>query len=142
MGRYFPALVAILLVIGGGIVHGFWTDRWGTSPAPAEAGRRLKAVPLRAGDGAAAPLPNKAGPESLAGQLYRRYVHQVNGTVITVALYTGLPGPVAIHTPDVCYKASGFEVASPIKYRWAGLRGMASGEFWTADLQKIKATEK
>jgi len=142
MGRYFPALVAILLVIGGGIVHGFWTDRWGTSPAPAEAGRRLKAVPLRAGDWAAAPLPNKAGPESLAGQLYRRYVHQVNGTVITVALYTGLPGPVAIHTPDVCYKASGFEVASPIKYRWAGLRGMASGEFWTADLQKIKATEK
>ncbi len=142
MPRLFPVLTGMLLVIGGGVVQGFWTNRWDTSPAPAEAAERLKNVPLRVGDWVATALPVKTGPEPIAGQLYRRYVHQVNGTVITVALYTGQPGPVSIHTPDVCYKASGFDVAVPLKYKWAGVRGIAAGEFWTADLQKIKATEK
>jgi hypothetical protein len=130
------------LVVVGGIVHGFWTDRWIRSRAPAEGAERLKTVPLSVGDWEGKTLSSSSSPEAIAGQLYRRYVHRLNGTVITVALFTGLPGPVSIHTPDVCYKASGFQVASPLKYKYAGARGQPAAEFWTADLQKIKATEK
>jgi hypothetical protein len=142
MQRYLAAVTAAVLVVLSGMVHGFWTDRWTTSLPPAQAAQRLGRVPLDVGDWAGQTLPSKSRPEGIAGQLYRRYINRVNGTRITVALFTGLPGPVSIHTPDVCYRAGGFEVAAPLKYSHAPMKGQPPAEFWTADLLKIKATEK
>jgi hypothetical protein len=135
-------LTAAVLIVLGGIVHGFWTDRWTTSEAPAEAAQRLKRLPANVGDWQGKTLPSKSRSAGISGQLYRRYVNCVNGTEITMALFTGLPGPVSIHTPDVCYRASGFQVAAPLRYSHAAVRGQPPAVFWTSDLQKIKATEK
>lgn len=137
--RYFPPLTAIVLGICCGIVHGFWTDRWTVSHAPAEAAARMAQLPLEAGDWQAQELPvSDRETEAISGRLYRRYLNRLSGSVVTVALVTGLPGPVSIHTPDVCYKANGFKVAAPIKYLY---KGPAAAEFWTADLKKVKAAE-
>jgi hypothetical protein len=141
MGRCLPPLTAALLVVIGGIVHGFWTDRWTTSAGPAEAAARLKRVPRNVDDWEGKTLPHRSSSEGIVGQLYRSYVNRVNGTEITVALFTGLPGPVSIHTPEVCYRASGFQVAAPLRYTYAGAKGQPTAVFWTADLQKTKATE-
>src|SRR5262245_32289500 len=118
MPRYTPALVAVALVVVSGLVHGFWTDRWSTSHAPAEAAERLARVPLDAGEWQGQDLPNATRfTEAITGQMYRRYVHRSTGSVVTVALICGLPGPVSIHTPDVCYKAGGYEVATPARFQ-------------------------
>jgi hypothetical protein len=102
----------------------------------------LGQVPLEVGDWQAEPLAfNERETEAISGRLYRRYVNRLSGSVVTVALVSGLPGPVSIHTPDVCYKANGFKVASPIKYRYAGGLGVPAAEFLTADLQKIQAAD-
>jgi hypothetical protein len=140
--RYLPLLTAVALGICCGLVHGFWTDRWTRSRAPAEAAARLTRVPLEAGDWQAEPLPfNERETEAISGRLYRRYVNRLSGSAVTVALVSGLPGPVAIHTPDVCYKANGFKVASPIKYRHAATAGAPAAELLTADLEKARAAE-
>src|SRR5262249_509089 len=59
------------------------------------------------------------------------------GTIISVNLVCGRPGPVSIHTPDVCYGASGFTVADPIKFQ-----PKSGFECWTAEAVQKKATEQ
>jgi hypothetical protein len=74
--------------------------------------------------------------EAISGYTFRRYVHRGSGNVVTVALMCGRPGPVSIHTPDVCYGASGYNVGSPHRTVVPG----NNGEFWTADAVKPSAT--
>jgi hypothetical protein len=49
---------------------------------------------------------------------------------------------VSIHTPDVCYRAGGFEVASPIKVTIAGESEGSAAEFVLADLSKKTAVQQ
>jgi hypothetical protein len=143
MSRCKPAVLAIVLVVLSGIVHGYWTDRWVVSPAAAEAAARLEKVPLTAGNWRGEELPVKAREtEAITGHLYRRYVHRETGQVVTVALVSGLPGPVAIHTPDVCYRAGGYRVEQPIRYKCPAAAHEPAAEFLTADLHKTKAVEE
>jgi hypothetical protein len=141
MSRFLPAYVAIVLVLLCGIVHGFWTDRWMVSRAPAEAAERLRQVPMTAGDWQAQEIPpDSRFTEAITGQMYRRYVNRTNGNVVTVALICGLPGPVSIHTPDVCYKAGGFDVATPLKYTQPAQGQTPAADFLTSDLSKNRST--
>jgi hypothetical protein len=140
--RYLPAISAIALVIAAGLVHGFWTDRWTVSRAPAEAAARLDKLPLSVGDWDGQVVAGDTrSSEAITGQLYRHYVNRKNGSEVTVAIFSGLPGPVSIHTPDVCYGAAGFKVAARTKYRHPAEGGSPAAEFWTADLHKVRATE-
>jgi hypothetical protein len=141
--RYIPVYTALALVTLSGIVNGFWTDRWVVSQAPAEAAARMRKLPREAGDWKAVDLPaDEPQDEPIAGTLYRRYVNRSTGAVVNLALVCGLPGPVSIHTPDVCYRASGFEVASPAPYKVAGGPKQPAARFWTSDLHKKKAAEE
>src|SRR5215210_7531380 len=117
MLRMFPAVLAIVTVLASGVVHGLWTDRWGMAEEPMAAAARLDQLPLDLGDWQGQPLdfePSQLGP--VAGYLYRRYVNQRNGASVSVSLLCGRPGPVAIHTPDVCYVASGYQAAPAREY--------------------------
>src|SRR6516225_2141560 len=100
MSRYYPAFTALTLILVAGLVHGFWTDRWVVSTAPAEAAARLEQLPLEAGDWKGEPLEvNSKSAEAITGRLCRRYTNRSTGSVVTIALVSGLPGPVSIHTP-------------------------------------------
>jgi hypothetical protein len=141
MSRYQPVLVAMVLVVLSGIVHGFWTDRWAVSQAPAEAAARLEQVPMTAGDWQAQGLPvNSRMTEAISGQMYRRYVNRTTGNVVTVALISGLPGPVSIHTPDVCYKAGGYDVGTAAHYHHPAQGAAPAADFLTSDMHKNQAT--
>jgi hypothetical protein len=139
--RYLPLYTAFALVTLSGVVNGFWTDRWSTSQAATDAAARLRQVPLTAGEWQGEDLPDEqTQAEPIAGTLYRRYVNRATGAVVSVALVCGLPGPVSIHTPDVCYRAGGFEVAAPLPFKLEG--GPGPTKFLTADLHKKKAAEE
>jgi hypothetical protein len=77
-------------------------------------------------------------PEQLGdvgGYFYARFVNRRDGNAVVVFLVGGPPGPVAIHTPDVCYQASGYEVRAQERVTVGDPR-RAGGEFWSADLIK------
>jgi hypothetical protein len=138
MKRYLPAAVACLLVLVCGVVHGFWTDRWRPPAETAAAAARMADLPLRLGDWDGQDLELKGTqPGGTAGALERKYVNRRTGEALTIYLVCGRPGPVAIHTPDVCYGSSGYEIGPRSK---AGPRD--GGEFWTADASRSTATDE
>jgi hypothetical protein len=47
----------------------------------------------------------------LSGYLSREYVHEGSGEVMSILLVCGRPGPVAVHTPDICYRGGGYEMS-------------------------------
>src|SRR5579885_2068669 len=114
MTRILPIVTAVVALIAGGVVHGLWTDRWVAKPDPADAAGRFDALPMTLGDWEGEAL--HASPrelQGLSGYLARRYVNRDTGDAVTVALMAGRPRVVSIHTPDVCYAGSGYEVANP-----------------------------
>jgi hypothetical protein len=134
---------ATLVIVLTGLLHGIWTDRWQFSEDPAVAAARLENVPLVVGDWEAQPVevdPRQLG--HLAGHWCRRYVNRQNQSSVTVALVCGRPGPVAIHTPDVCYGSSGYEVARPTKHTHASAALPYAAQFCTAQFAKRKAAEQ
>jgi hypothetical protein len=123
-----------------GVVHGVLTDRWQTSAEPALRAGRLELLPYKLGDWVGQDIetdPKQVGP--VAGFLHRRYLNRQTGTGVTVFMVCGRPGPVCIHTPDVCYAASGYEILSQEKMPLPS--DIGEGEFWTAKLRKANSTE-
>jgi hypothetical protein len=139
MKRWFAALLGSIALVACGIVHGYWTDRWAPPVEVTQAAQRLDAIPLALGgwDGEALEVkPGDAG-EGVAGCIRRRYVHRQTGATISLFLVCGRPGPVSIHTPDVCYGASGFLVNTAGRYE------SGSGDsMWKADATRTSATEE
>ena len=110
MKRMLPAVAAVSLVLIAGVVHGFWTDRWHTSKSLEAAVANLERVPRKVGDWKAEPMKGDRSDRAVSGQVDLHYVNQKTGDSISLTLVCGRPGPVSIHTPDVCYGASGFKV--------------------------------
>lgn len=105
------------LLLGSGVVHGLLTDRWGRDrEVIAAAADRLAAVPVRVGDWVGSDQELEADQAKLAGiqgSLVRRYRHTGSGDTVALVIVCGSPGPIAVHTPDVCYAGSGYRPESP-----------------------------
>ena len=136
MTRLCTALIASLLVIVCGVVHGYWSDRWQAPAETAAAAARMDALPLEIGDWTGVPIEVK-NPKSgdVAGTLHRRYENHRTGDVAVVFLVCGRSGPVSIHTPDVCYAADGYTVGAKSKTTV----GDNDAVFFSADAVKSKA---
>jgi hypothetical protein len=141
MVRYLPCIAAVVAVLLTGVVHGVWTDRWSTLEAATTA--RLECLPMTLGDwkGQDVEIDRRfLGP--VTGCIHRRYVNQRNGVAVSLTLVSGRPGPVAIHTPDVCYVASGFRPASAEKFVPRLDPSLPAAEFMTAQFVKSKSAEQ
>jgi hypothetical protein len=142
MMRNLPSIVAVIAVLVTGAVHGLWTGRWAWA-ATSDAGARLADLSMSLGDwqGNDTPVdPKLIGP--VAGFLHRRYLNQRTGVAIVVSLVCGRPGPVAIHTPDVCYVASGFDPATTTIYSPPLTSIQPPPQFKTAQFVKTRSTDQ
>lgn len=134
MRRASLLLAACGILIAAGVAHGLRSDRWGSTADVAASAARVADLPSRVGDweGAAVEInPRDLTVSRAAGIAARRYTHRYSGSAITVMVITGRPGPVAVHTPDVCYTGAGF-VPGPSEVRT--LPDGAKG--WTATFTK------
>ena len=140
MTRLLPVSAAVIVLLFSGVVHGLWTDRWAESRDVIAAAARLNDLPMKLGDweGKAASGSRPSG--GLAGAMSRHYVHRPTGRSVTLFLGCGRPGPVSIHTPDVCYAANGYEVTAPARYAPSDLPGHAS--FWMTEMVRSRAAEE
>lgn len=140
MLRALPILAALPLLVAFGIAEGLWSNRWATSRDVEQAAARLGSIALTVDDwdGAAAELDaRQLQIGEIKGHLVRRYVHRPTGTPLTVLIVCGEPGPISVHTPDVCYGGAGYRMTGPpVK---SAVETTPSAEFWMARFIKAEA---
>lgn len=110
---------AVALIVGAGLVHGAWTDRWGPSPALAALATRYDSVPMVIGDWKGTPFEVGARQREIAGAeacLARVYTNARRGISVSVLLLGGRPGNIASHTPEICYPGAGYELSVPTAF--------------------------
>lgn len=139
MPRLLSVLLLFVVVLGSGIAHGVWSGRWNVSDGPARAAARLSEVPMTVGDwdGRAGELdPRHLSVADISGAHVREYVNRRTGSVVSTLLVCGRPGPVSVHTPEICYSGVGYGlVGTRSRYAAPAL----AAEFWVCDLQKPQA---
>ena len=131
---------AVVLLLTSGLVHGLWTERWGTSQALADASARVAHVPLEIGAWTGTAIPVDADAFAQAGaQTYwsRTYRHET-GKSVTVILMCGRAGRMAVHTPEVCYRGIGYEMNGAISTYTGG--DAAKSEFRAARFFRQQGT--
>ena len=132
MIRIFTASV---LIVGTGLLHGAWTERWGPAPELVALASRFESVPMVIGDwkGTAFELP--AAERAMAGAvgcLARRYTNASHGVSVSVLLLGGLPGKISTHTPDVCYPSMGYTLDAPSAFEFRQGPDERPADFQTA----------
>ena len=109
---FYSIAASIALIVLGGFAEGYFSNRWGVSPNILEIGKRLNNVPMEIGSWVCteeSELP-KQTQEILdtKGYISRTYTHQTTGENVVVAVLFGPKGPIAVHTPEVCYSSKAF----------------------------------
>jgi hypothetical protein len=136
--RPLPLIVTACLLVVVGVVHGLRSDRWGVGQAVEEAARRLETVPQKVGAWSGKSFEideNQLRIGQIEGYLSRAYRNPA-GQEATVLMVCGRPGPIAVHTPDVCYRGAGFVVqGEPVKVEGPQVGGRKTS-WWTAVFAK------
>ncbi len=106
-----PMLAAALLAIVSGIAHGWLDGRWVSKPNVDAIAAKLEELPKQFGDWAL--VEEQELPAFAQSQLHcYGYVLQVyrnanTGRDVNVAVLFGPRGPIAVHTPEICYSGQG-----------------------------------
>jgi hypothetical protein len=114
MARTSALAAAIAIVLGYGLAHGVLTNRWRLPSELQASAAKLSRVSLTLGNWEGKDT-NPLDAQDLAigeivSYLSRVYVHRDSGNMRSLLIVCGRPGPVAAHTPEVCYVGSGMEL--------------------------------
>jgi len=101
MTRRHAVHTALAVVLLSGFAQGVWSGRWRLSHELEEAVARIGGIPAAFGDW-----------EGRAVELDRAQLEQAEAKG-HLSLVCGRPGPISVHTPDVCYPGAGFVAAGP-----------------------------
>jgi hypothetical protein len=112
--RVFAWISAFAIVLAAGAVYGHYSNRWGPPTDLVAAGEHLKTLPPEIGDWHLQDESTmSAGTIEMlecAGYVSRSYVNVRTGDTINVALIVGPPGPISVHTPEICYSSRNYEL--------------------------------
>jgi uncharacterized protein DUF3485 len=138
--RSLPIALAAVLLLAEGYVYGLWTNRWQSNDdVLRSACARLEQVPMIIGDWHGSPLVEISAQEKqqagFAGYIRRSYKNVRNGAAMSILVACGRPGPISVHTPDICYRGAGYEPTDAIKKHTEKLKE-SSVEMWQADFRK------
>ena len=139
--RGVPILVAIAIIVSTGYTHGGWINRWALSRELDLAISRLDRVPMTIGGWTGRTQevdPRAMIGAGLDGSLMRFYDNSRTGRRVGLLLVCGRPGPVSVHTPDICYPEAGYEMTrrQPAKFPAHPDPRSAPVEFLQADFDQ------
>ena len=106
-----PLSIAATIAVVSGVAHGWLDGRWVNKLNVEEIAAQLKELPGEFGDWSL--VENQELSDSALNQLqcygYRLQVYQnaKTGRRLNVAVLFGPRGPIAVHTPEVCYSGQG-----------------------------------
>jgi hypothetical protein len=136
-------VIAAVLILGAGTVHGVWMDRWGLSRDLENAKVRIPQLPMTIGDWAGESIEEdeatlkrykEAGMDVL---IQRRYTDRKTGDGVSMLAVCGRTGPISTHTPQACYGMSGFAEGGPPSHFAPGAEGLDyKADFWWMDFQR------
>jgi hypothetical protein len=110
----FAAAFSLVFVVG--LVHGRWTRRWSGSREVEAAVAALGRVPIDFGDWRGRPMElnrEQLSVGEIDGYLLRHYEDPLGAGGVTMLVVCGRPGPISVHTPDICYAGMGYEPTAP-----------------------------
>ena len=111
ISRRKPMLVVIGLLMTSAVVHGSIDGRWSAKIDLKAQGAKVTTLPEIAGDWklVARPEMDEQALRILQchGWEQRQYRSDSTGQIITVAVMFGPRGPMAVHTPEVCFDSVG-----------------------------------
>src|SRR5262245_61286256 len=106
MMKVLPLVTAFAVVLFSGVTHGLRTGRWKVSDDLRQAVVRLQDVPTQVGDWEAQE-EEMAEPERQMAEIdgYRKlsFVNRVTRAQVQFLIVCGKPGPISVHTPNICY---------------------------------------
>lgn len=114
----FQLIIAILstsiLTLGGGVLHGRLSVRWGASKLAVDAADALEELPDRFGAWRRVQR-NELDEIELQmlrpyGYLEGVYVDRETGAQVTCFVLVGPTGETAVHNPEICYSSRNFSV--------------------------------
>lgn len=110
-------VVTSLIAIASGVAHGLLDSRW---QAVQSSDRKvLDSLPEQLGDwvlmGKDTLEPHAQSLLRCDDYLYRTYRNGTTNQQVTLAVLHGPRGPIAVHTPDICYVSKGVEPVGPRK---------------------------
>lgn len=140
MSRKTATLTAVALLLAGGLAHGLWSERWAPSAAVHDAAARVALVPTEIAGWKATVVDTDSTAFFRAGALQywaRTYVDERRKTPVLVILMCGRAGRMAVHTPEVCYRGAGYDLAGSAQtFAAKSAGGDKLGDFWTARFTK------
>jgi hypothetical protein len=142
MKSLFPLLTALALLAAGGLVHGLWTERWHGHLDVELAAERLAACPVDVGDWKGEEIEldrDELRQARVAGYWARRFTRQHSEITVSAILLCGQPGPMAVHTPDVCYSGAGYELTAPPVRCTVDIGAGRPAEAWAGKFRKFEA---
>jgi hypothetical protein len=106
----------IAITVAAAIVQGRATNRWGASDTATHAATIFTRLPESFGDWKLLET-QKLSPlvcGTLQTEHYSQgvYEHRTTGQRATLTLLLGPPGPMSVHTPEICYSAADFSKIS------------------------------
>jgi hypothetical protein len=133
----FAICTAVLLVSTGavGYLHGSMTNSWKLSPRSRVASQRLQSLPAKDFGNWRLVQENEFPPAVLSileqpTYFSRTYQHSQTGDTISVAVLVGQPGPVSVHTPEICYSSRDYKVAGERQRHETVAADGRRHEFW------------
>lgn len=145
MSRYLPLLFGVLLIIGLTVQQIRMTDRLsGTNVSADERAKLIDSVPKDFGDWHGEDKPVDPTVQKVAGAVgavSRTYRNSRTGERVDLWLIVGHSRDVAFHTPDVCYRGSGFEARGKDNSNYnLVLTGLPDTPMWTNTFFKEDVT--
>jgi len=139
IAHWLVLAIGVGIVLSTGVLYGHYSQRWGPPIDLVAAGSHLDSFPrqlgkwqlteeLPMGDSALAML-------ECAGYVNRRYVNQESGETVSVAIIVGPAGPIAVHTPEICYSSRAYELQDQRRSVVIGTAPDAEQSFWCVDFK-------
>jgi hypothetical protein len=113
--------IAIAIILGltlfSGVVHGYLDGRWSSKTDSISIGGRLQDLPQRSGDWVLSRTSELSEGAAQMLQCYgsemREYRNEQTDARVNVAVLFGPRGPIAVHTPEICYSSNGTSPTRP-----------------------------
>jgi len=144
MSRIIPLLVGLGLLLASEFLHGRWTNRWTTSGALEAACARLpkRDESLILGDWKGMPGSSIRDQDLVIGEI-AGYYYQVftnsKGYAIHVLIVCGRPGPIAVHSPEICLGGEGFDMEGAKKRQSVAVPSLNQpAEFWVSQFYRYE----
>lgn len=139
-----PLAVILGLTLLSGIVHGVLDGRWSHPRNLIAVGSLLDDVPERAGNWILVDdrslQPKVAEMLRCYGSLVRVYENEQSGARVNVAVMYGPRGPIAVHTPEVCYSSVGTKQAGATRRETIAVESERHA-FWEVQFRQDNAPD-